>query len=139
MAVAPYVSIDLFMSEDTHRLIRNCTGQGKVFSRQIDAWWLGLCIGVRKGERLPFQPDTQRVKFMDGSIFNSDPWRVTHLELLALSKEGDDALTEPRRVVGLAMEYANFGLEWLGNECLLKTEPTLSVLNRLDLSILASA
>ncbi|MFJ9410514.1 hypothetical protein [Streptomyces sp. NPDC101393] len=137
MTVAPYASIDLYMPEDAHRVIRNCTGQGKIFSRQIDGWWLGLCIGVRKGERLPFQSDAQRVKFMDGSIFNSDPWRVTHLELLALTKEGDDVLTEPRRVVGLAMEYANFGLEWLGNECLLKTEPTLSVLSRLDLSTLA--
>ncbi len=74
---------------------------------------------------------------MDGSIFNSDPWRVTHLELLALSKEGDDVLAEPRRVVGLAMEYANFGLEWLG-ESLFKTEPTLSVLNRLDVGTLAA-
>ncbi|MFE9060942.1 hypothetical protein [Streptomyces violaceusniger] len=137
MTVVPYASIDLYMPEDAHRVIRNCTGQGKIFGRQIDGWWLGLCIGVRKGERLPFQSDAQRVKFMDGSIFNSDPWRVTHLELLALTKEGDDVLAEPRRVVGLAMEYANFGLEWLGNECLLKTEPTLSVLNRLDLSALA--
>ncbi|MFI7408719.1 hypothetical protein ACIBU0_08650 [Streptomyces sp. NPDC049627] len=136
MTVARYAGIDLYMPEDTHRIIRNYTGQGKIFSRQIDGWWLGLCIGVRKRERLPFPSDSQRVKFIDGSIFNSDPWRVTHLELLALSKEGADVLGDPRRVVGLAMEYANFGLEWLGNECLLKTEPTLSVLNRLNLNAL---
>jgi hypothetical protein len=126
------------MPEDTHRIIRNYTGKDKIFSRQIDGWWLGLCIGVRKGESLPLPPESQRVKFMDGSIFNSDPWRITHLELLALSKEGADVLADPRRVVGLAMEYANFGLEWLANECLLRTEPTLSVLNRLNLSALAA-
>lgn len=132
MTAARYAGVDLYMLEDAHHVIRNYTGPGKIFSRQIDGWWLGLCIGVRKRERLPFPSDAQRVKFMDGTIFNSDPWRVTHLELLALSKEGDHVLTEPRRVVGMAMEYANFGLEWLANECLLRTEPTLSVLNRLD-------
>jgi hypothetical protein len=126
------------MPEDTHRIIRSYTGQGKIFSRQIDGWWLGLCIGVSKGDRLPFSSESQRVKFIEGSIFNSDPWRVTHLELLALSKEGADVLADPRKVVGLAMEYANFGLEWLVNECLLKTEPTLSVLMRLNLSALAA-
>ncbi len=86
------------------------------------------------GQRIPFPSDVQRVKFIDGSILSSDPWRITHLELLALSKEGDQVLTQPRTVVGIAMEYANFGLEWLQDKCLLKAEPTLSVVNQLDLS-----
>ncbi|MEU3560466.1 hypothetical protein [Kitasatospora sp. NPDC006786] len=122
------------MNDDVHRIVRDRTGSGKVFPRQIDAWWLGLCIGVRLGEKTPLYPEGKRVKFIDGGILNSDPWRITHLELLALSTEGDDILSQPRRVLQIAMEYANFGLEWLRDECLLKVEPTLSLLNRLDLN-----
>ncbi|MCM8554967.1 hypothetical protein [Streptomyces sp. STCH 565 A] len=138
MTLARYSAIDLYMQTETHRVIRNFFGPGKPLGRLIDGWWLGLCIGVRKGQRLPLPSVDQRTKFIDGSIFNSDPWRVTHLELLALSKEGDGVLKDPRRVVALATEYANFGLEYLGNECLLQAEPRLSVLNRLDLTTIAA-
>ncbi|MFE7093135.1 hypothetical protein [Streptomyces erythrochromogenes] len=136
VAVNRYAGVDLYMQEEIHRIVRDRTGAGKMFDRQIDAWWLGLCIGVRKGERISLSPDTRTVKFIDGTVLGSDPWRITHLELLALATEGDRALEQPRRVMGIAMEYANFGLEWLRDECLLKVEPTLSLLNRLDLSTL---
>jgi hypothetical protein len=129
-----YAGIDLFMHEDVHGIVRDRTGAGKMFDRQIDGWWLGLCIGVRKGERIPLSSGPRNVKFIDGMILGRDPWRITHLELLALSKEGDDVLAQPRRVIGIAMEYANYGLEWLRDECLLKVEPTLTLLNRLDLN-----
>src|SRR5688500_14920196 len=109
-----YSSVDLFMPQDTHTIIKEFHGPGdRPFPRLIDAWWLGLCIGVHEGEREPFASGDARVKFMAGDILSSDPWRVTHLELLALSLDGPELLQNPSKVIQLAMEYANYGLRWL--------------------------
>lgn len=132
--VNPYVSQDLFIAEDYHTrlsdFVSRSTKDGLPFARQVDAWWVAIGIGVRIGAPTPL-PE-KRVKFNDGAILNSDPWRVTHLELLALAYEGEDVLKEPARVIRIASEYANTGFSWLMETLVGEPEATLTLLNRLQ-------
>lgn len=127
-----YSSIDLYMPENMHHIIREHVGANQPFSRFIDAWWIGLCLGVRHGGTLPLPRQENRVKFMDGSILSSDPWRIIHLELIAVSLQGEKILTRPREVIQLATDYANFGIEMLCEAIAAQNEPTLALLNFLD-------
>jgi hypothetical protein len=125
-----YASIDLFMSDDVHRVVREHTGPNQPFPRQVDAWWIGFCLGVRHGQSRPFSD--KRAKFMDGSILSSDPWRIVHLELIALGLRGEEILARPRDVVQLATEHANYGLELVVKSLMGQNEPTLALMNYLD-------
>jgi hypothetical protein len=132
-----YAGIGLFMAERTHDSISQFVGPTKPFTRYIDAWWLGLCVGVKFNKG---QPEVgKRIKFMDGNILGSDPWRITHLELLALAEEGAEVVKQPGRVVAIATNYANYGLNWLVEECLLENlEPKVVLLTKLNPEALAA-
>lgn len=125
-----YAAIDLFMPEDSHRIIREYVGAGQPFQRQVDAWWIAFCLGVRHNQRRPM-PD-RRIKFMDGTILSSDQWRIVHLELIALGLRGEGILTRPRDVIQLATEHANYGLDLLVGALTGQNEPTLALMNYLD-------
>jgi len=48
------------------------------FERQIDIWFLAVCIGARKGKR------TQLIRphrFITGELLSRDPYRIESLEL----------------------------------------------------------
>lgn len=127
-----YAATDLFMPDDLHRFIRELTGTNQPFPRQVDAWWIGFCIGVRDGETRPLPGPDRRVKFMDGAILSSDPWRIIHLELITVGLHGEEVLANPREVIQIATEHANFGLEVLVRALEGKNEPTLALMNFLD-------
>ena len=128
----PYVSHDLLIDKKLHEIIAPHVSHGKrPFRRWIDAWWLGLCIGHHQVQRLPLPERSQCTKFNDGGILSSDPWRITHLELLVLAEEGEDALVKPARVIRLASEYANSGLKWIADELLGEANGTLRLMNKL--------
>jgi hypothetical protein len=127
-----YAAIDLYMPENYHRVIREYVGQGQPFPRQVDAWWIAFCLGVRHKKKRPL-PE-KRTKFMDGTILSSDPWRIVHLELITLGLHGEDILTRPRDVVQVATEHANYGLEVLVNALTGQNEPTLALMNFLDMT-----
>jgi hypothetical protein len=127
-----YASADLFMPDDLHRVIREHVGVTQPFPRQIDAWWIGFCLGVRHGQTRPLPAPDKRVKFMDGAVLSSDPWRLIQLELVAVGLRGEEILTRPREVVQLATEHANYGLEMLVSALTGQNEPTLALMNFLD-------
>ena len=56
------------------------------------------------------------VRFNDGGILESDPWRITQLELVILAEQGEEAASNPSTVVQSANEYANTGFNVLGTE-----------------------
>ena len=89
------------------------------FSRQIDLWWFAFCVGVELGVRTPLPSRDNRVRFNEAGILESDPWRITHLELFALSElgvgdasgreSGESSDVAPGQVMQMANEYANTG------------------------------
>lgn len=131
----PFANQDLFLpkafSDGYVRQLVSRSDEGRPFSRQIDLWWLAFCLGVRVGHRIPSGPREALVKFNDGGILGSDPWRITHLELFALAELGEQALEQPATVIQRASEYANGGLDILEEICVGTPEPSLALMNRI--------
>ena len=83
------------------------------FERQIDIWFLAICIGAQKRKR------TKLVKphrFITGELLSRDPYRIELLELLAISYEDDPWILEkPSEIIDMANELAATGLPELIN------------------------
>jgi hypothetical protein len=116
----PYASQDLFVPKQWHESYQRYTIQARAESRDLDAtpfprmvdmWWCALGVGVREGRRTAL--GDKPTKFADGAILSSDPWRVTHLSLIAVGDEGAEVLDRPGEVIRIACEYAATGSEWL--------------------------
>ena len=88
------------------------------FSRQVDLWWHALGLGVAAGERthLPSPPRPTLSNFSEADILQSDPWRITQLELLVLGEQGVEAASNPTTVITTANEYALTGFRLLAEE-----------------------
>jgi len=130
-----YANQDLFIARIHHERLLGLVSRAEQqevqpFDRQVDAWWAAMAIGVQRGERTPLPAD--QVKFNDGGILTSDSWRITHLELLALSEGDPEILEKPREVIRLASEYANAGFPYILEHLVGQPEPTLSLVARLD-------
>ena len=108
-----YGNQDLWLPKRFHtEFVESLVNRSNVrtaFQRQVDLWWYALGVGVIEGRRTQLPKRDQLVKFNDGAILESDPWRITHLELLALAEEGSVAATNPSVVVQIANEYAITG------------------------------
>jgi len=130
--VNPYASQDLLIaaanSERMSSIVSRDEKNPRPFARQVDAWWLAMLVGLEYG-RTPLSGET--TKFNDGGVLASDPWRITHLELLAVAEEGVDVLQRPAQVVRIATEYANSGFDWLFEKLTGEAEPTLTLTNSL--------
>ena len=92
------------------------------FPRQVDLWWYALGMGVAEGRRTPLPDRAQLVRFNNGEILGANPWRITHLELLALVEEGKLAPTNAATVIRIGNEYAITG-------CAILTERLRGVLD----------
>ncbi len=64
----------------------------------------------------PLPGRDQLVRFNEGGILESDPWRITHLELLILGEQGDEATANPSSVLQIANEYAVTGFRILAEQ-----------------------
>ena len=132
----PFSSSDIEIAKIFRERMDDLQSQGdrrKPFPRMIDVWWAGMCIGLREGQRRKLEGDT--IKFATGVIFDSDPWRIAHLQLLGLAETGTDAIAEDswaNRVIVSASEYANYGMSWLFDVVAGAPNPTLAVYRRLD-------
>ena len=134
--IAPYVSQDLFLPRDfdeefSELLVSGKRGSDKPFPRKVDLWWATICIGAALGQHRPVTKD--RVKFHTGQIFANEQWRVTHMELLALAREGQVALTKPVRVVEIAEEYGMAGIDWMTERLRASTRPAIKLLMELEM------
>lgn len=131
----PYASQDLLIGSEvsdrmTDLVSRSDKDGSKPFSRQVDAWWFAMCLGRREGQRTKLPART--VKFNDGGILATDPWRITQLELLTLSELGLDGLQNPAATIRMASEYAQTGFSWLLEAVLGVAEPNLTLINAID-------
>lgn len=78
------------------------------FERQLDIWFLAVCLGARKGK-------TNTVKkwhrFITGEILSRDPYRIELLELLAIAHTKNPwIIDKPEQVMDLVNELAAAGL-----------------------------
>jgi len=98
------------------------------FDRYVDLWWAALCLGVREG-RQSLPPKWH--DFVTGVVLNQDPWRIRHLELIALADQGPRILEDPGKVIAIANGYAAAGMGTLIDVMTGKTEPVWDLTNLL--------
>ncbi len=78
------------------------------FRRYVDLWWVGMCIGATLGQATKVK---EWHKFNEGTVLLSDPWRILHLQAIAISHYGNaEAVRDPTSVINLANELAATGL-----------------------------
>lgn len=129
--------LDLWIPKNFHtEFVRSGTlvkrgDQYIAFGRQIDLWWYAFGIGVRMGEKTPLPDRPDLVRFNEAGILESDPWRITHLELLALAEQDEETAADPNRVLLLAHEYAMTGFNVLTQELRSVTDFQLHLLGYL--------
>ena len=112
--VAAYVNQDLHLPRDfddefSDLLVSRKGGSDKPFPRKVDLWWATVMIGAALGRHKQVVKD--RSKFETGTILGQESWRIAHMELLALGREGESALESPRRVVEISDEYSMAGVD----------------------------
>lgn|SRR5690606_14276534 len=114
----PFVGIDLLAPiRQRQAYDRYCqTGGSSVidscpFPRMVDLWFAGICLAARQGLRPIDLTKEETFKFHDGSVFESDSWRVQALMLIAIAVAGRvDIVNEPRRIISLANGLAAAGV-----------------------------
>lgn len=132
--VAAYVNQDLHLPRDfddefSDLLVSQKGGSDKPFPRKVDLWWATVTIGAALGRYKPVTGD--RVKFHTGTVLGQEAWRVAHMELLALAREGEAALTNPHRVVEIADEYSMAGVDWITENLRGSSRPAMKLLSAL--------
>ncbi len=81
------------------------------FPRMIDFWWAGLSLAVRNGLKPIDLSDAKTTRFVEGSILDSDPWRIQFLRLIALHVNGQpEVLSNPSEIISMANGLAAAGV-----------------------------
>ena len=97
------------------------------FDRYVDFWWAAIGVGVCEGR---VDSPENAVKFITGVVLSQDPWRITHLELLAIGHTGSpDVIGRPGEVIEIANGFAATGIPILVEMLLKKSEPIWDVSN----------
>lgn len=133
--IAAYISQDLYLPRDfddefSDLLVDAKKASDKPFPRKVDLWWATICIGAALGQHRTVPKD--RVKFNNGQVLANEQWRVAHMELLALARDGEEALRRPTRVVEIAEEYGMAGIDWITERLRASTRPALKLLMELE-------
>jgi len=114
----PFAGIDLIAPVEQRDVYdRYCQTGGRAvidqspFPRMVDFWFTGLALGARK-QLSPLDLSKQETfKFIEGSIFDRDSWRVQAAMLIAIATDGRvEIVGEPRRMMAIANGLAAAGI-----------------------------
>jgi hypothetical protein len=114
----PFAGIDLIAPVEQRDVYdRYCQTGGRAvidqspFPRMVDFWFTGLALAARK-QLAPVDLARQDTfKFIEGSIFDRDSWRVQSVMLVAIAVEGNVEIAgEPRRMMAIANGLAAAGI-----------------------------
>jgi hypothetical protein len=108
MSYNPFASYDLYLptmhKDKIDKFTRTSGGRDGVlispFARQVDLWFTALLYGAAKN--MPPSSTSESYKFIQGSIFSNEPYRITTIQLVALGRAQDTAiLTNPKEMLDL--------------------------------------
>ncbi|MDN7124871.1 hypothetical protein J6I90_08250 [Pseudidiomarina sp. 1APP75-32.1] len=84
------------------------------FDRQIDFWFMALCLAFNKGLTAVKEKETYNA--ITAEILSRNPYRVTQMQMIALSVSMDpNILLEPKRMLDICVGLANAGIPLLIN------------------------
>ncbi|PCH97741.1 MAG: hypothetical protein COB83_00910 [Gammaproteobacteria bacterium] len=82
------------------------------FKRQVDLWFMALCISFKEGLIKEKVKDTYNAT--TAAILGNDSYRIHLMYLVALSDTKDEQiLTDPKAIFDICSEYANAGIPYL--------------------------
>lgn len=114
----PFAGIDLIAPVEQRDVYdRYCQTGGRAiidqspFPRMVDLWFAGFSLAARK-QLAPIELSGQETfKFIEGSIFDRDSWRVQAVMLVAIAVEDSvEIVAEPRRIMAIANGLAAAGI-----------------------------
>ena len=86
----------------------------KPFPRMVDFWFAGLSLAARK-QLKPVNLGKQKTfRFIEGSIFDRDSWRVQAVMLVAIATEDNvEIVGQPSRMITIANGLAAAGVPYI--------------------------
>ena len=81
------------------------------FPRMVDFWFAGLSLAAQRQLKPVDLSGYETFKFIEGSIFDRDSWRVQAVMLIAIAVEDSvEVVGEPRRIMAIANGLAAAGI-----------------------------
>lgn len=117
----PFAGIDLIAPVEQRDVYDRYTQSGgravidqSPFPRMVDLWFAGLCVAARKHLEPVDLSGQDTFKFIEGSIFDRDSWRVQVLMLIAIGVDDNvEIAAEPRRMMAIANGLAAGGVPYI--------------------------
>lgn len=117
----PFAGIDLIGPVEQRDVYDRYTQSGgrtvidqSPFPRMVDLWFAGLSLAARKQLEPVDMSKQDTFKFIDGSIFDRDSWRVQAVMLIAIAVEDNvEIAAEPRRMIAIANGLAAAGTPYI--------------------------
>ena len=117
----PFAGIDLIIPIDQREAYdRYCQTQTRglttsidlrPFPRMVDLWFTGLSLAARKQLTPADLSEQKTTKFHEGSVLDSDSWRVHTIMLVAIAIDGNvEIVGEPHRMIAFANGLAAAGV-----------------------------
>ncbi|MYE88912.1 hypothetical protein F4X33_07965 [Candidatus Poribacteria bacterium] len=114
----PFAGVDLIAPIEQRDVYdRYCQTGGRAvidqspFPRMVDLWFSGLSLAARNSLESIDLAGKETFKFMEGSIFDRDSWRVQAVMLIAIASEDQvEVAGEPRRMMAIANGLAAAGV-----------------------------
>ena len=114
----PFAGMDLLAPVEQRDVYnRYCQTRGRdrinrsPFPRMVDFWFAGLSLAARNQLALVDLAKQETFKFIEGSIFDRDSWRVQVVMLVSIAVEDNvEIVGEPRRMMALANGLAAAGI-----------------------------
>jgi len=114
----PFAGVDLIAPVELRDIYDRYTQSGgrsvidqSPFPRMVDLWFAGLCLAARKGLEPLDLSGQETFKFIEGSIFDRDSWRVQAVMLTAIAVEDNvEVAAQPRRMMAIANGLAAAGV-----------------------------
>lgn len=117
----PFAGIDLVVPiEQDSDYDRYCQTASRAsndqspFPRKIDLWFVGLSLAARKQLNPVDLSKRKTSKFHDGSVLDSDSWRIQAIMLIAIEIAGNvEIVGQPRRMIAIANGLAAAGVPYI--------------------------
>ena len=80
------------------------------FRRRVDMWMASMCIAARRGLSPVDLSKQETVPFVEGRIFDGDPWRIEAIMMTALATEKSiDVVSDTAKIMRIANGLAAAG------------------------------
>ena len=117
----PFAGIDLVVpiEQDSDydrycQTVSRASNDQSPFPRKIDLWFVGLSLAARKQLNPVDLSKRKTSKFHEGSVLDSDSWRIQAIMLIAIEIAGNvEIVGQPRRMIAIANGLAAAGVPYI--------------------------